>query len=281
MDVVENLYVEYEKFYVDYLDKIHDEKKIKEAIEDFLNKLTEQARPNFEVAKKYYGELKSALKSLGMPYIYFEALLRENLLVGSSDGLGYLVFEIGVSWDTLFDLPVIPASGVKGVMRSIVEDYLDSKGISGDVMEKFVSGIFGGKDGGGIVGSVVFFNSYPVYASRGLLVREILNPHYNLVQGNVRSELDVMPIPIKHVAVARGVRFGFLVAFNPRLLEYGSEEMKRVAEILNIPTSDARTLKMKIVSLFMGAVLNTGLGSRTLKGFGKFKLTDKVEVHVG
>ena len=83
----------------------------------------------------YYGPLVEGLRSLGYCVVDIEASLSEHskLLVGASGGMLHAMFEVGLSWDYILDLPFIPASSVKGAIRSwLIARILEVKSDAGE-----------------------------------------------------------------------------------------------------------------------------------------------------
>ena len=215
-------------------------------------------------AVKHFEELEGALEAAGLPYVAFDAEAVEPLLVGSSGGLGYMVFEVGLSWDIVYDLPVIPGSAVKGVARSVVEEAYG---------EELAGEVFGRSGEGGAVGPIVFFDAYPVRARGGLLEPDIVNPHYNpLTNSGLRTELDVNPVPVAHLRVKAGTVFRFVAAVERR---FEGGRVKGAAERMGVGGG------LGVLAYLLGAVLGAGVGGRTLKGYGRFRLAGGVKYYGG
>ncbi len=185
-----------------------------------------------------------------------------RLLVGGSSGVLQAVFEVGMAWDYVLDLPYIPGSSLKGAMRASAQALLggDYKGL--------LDSVFGPETESKkkFAGCLEVFDAYPVEAPRGLLDVDVITPHY-YKGGEVRSsELEVQPMPLVHVSVAPGTVFRFVVAHRcpDRVLQQLSQALR---ERLKINASGAGAL-----AALLGAALLNGVGARTGKGYGVFTL---------
>ncbi len=236
----------------------------RKVLEEIVRRDSETWAARLRRVERHYEELEGALKEMGMPYLRFDAEAVEPLLVGSTGGLGYLLFEVGLAWDPVYDVPVIPGSAVKGVARSLVEETLK---------EEIAKEIFGDTGKEGHVGPLIFFDSYPVKATRGgLLEPDVINPHYNPLVSGLKSELDVRPVPVVHLSVRRGTVFRFLAALDKR---FDDGRVGSVAS--NVLGGGAAGL----MAYLLGGVMELGLGGRTLKGYGRFKLAGEVVYYDG
>jgi len=240
----------------------------KQVRKELVKKAADQLEAKLRRARRYYGELEEALREAGLPYLYMEAVTEEPLLVGSSDGLGYLLFEVGVSWDTVLDLPVIRGSAVKGAMRSLVHHYaLGPLNMSAEEAAAVEKALFGSTGKEGSAGPLIFFDAYPVKASR-LLEEDIVNPHYGRAGEGPRTELDVEPVPVPHLVVPEDVVFGFVVAVVGDRLGAALPKIE-----------EATSYKLEgggLLAFLLGAVMHAGLGGRSLKGYGSLRPTSVV-----
>ncbi|BDC17370.1 type III-B CRISPR module RAMP protein Cmr6 [Acidianus sp. HS-5] len=166
-------------------------RKIAESISKYLDKeLLKQANA-------YTDNLKSMLKKLHYTIIDVKIITRTKMLVGVSTSLGKLVFESGISFDPYMNLPYIPASEIKGIIRSYIEDKLgeqEAKEIFGDTERE---------------GSINFTDAYPVRAENFVFVPDVITPHYS----KKKSEADAEPTPIIHLTIAPKVTFRFLIYY--------------------------------------------------------------------
>ncbi len=181
-----------------------------------------------------------------------------KLLVGSSAGILSHVFEVGLAWDHVYDLPYIPGSSLKGAVRAAVEDLLAGKQGGREIVEALFGSV-------GSVGCVEFLDSYPVDARDGLVEVDIITPHYYRGGRVVEDELKAQPTPVVHVSVAPGTVFEIIVAYRcPRSL------FQRVSELLRLSVKPVEY----IIAVLVGLALRNGIGARTTKGYGVFRLLD-------
>ena len=243
-------------------------------------------------AKALTNEILHVLsKILKADVLEVKASLCYKGLFGSSQGLGEGLLEVGLSWDPILDLPVIPGSSFKGAVRSFCYNLLVSKETDKKEAERLCSTIFGSAgegDNSGFAGVVSFLDAIPVEAGKRnrILAADVLNPHYNAISNSyLRTELEVSPVPILHLCVNEGVTFEF-IAYVPRRAEKVLdtkliENLELLAEKLDLKVSSTITRKAILVTAFLvGGALRLGVGARTLKGYGRFKL-EEVKVYAG
>ena len=156
---------------------------------------------NLKLTKKqvneYFNQLREILRSLKYTVVDVEITTRTKTLIGVSASLGKLIFDSGISFDPYMNLPYIPASEIKGIVRSYIEDMLG---------EQEAKEIFGDEER---EGNVNFTDAYPVNAENFLFVPDVITPHYN----KKRSEADAEPTPIIHLTIAPKVTFRFLIYY--------------------------------------------------------------------
>ena len=148
--------------------------------------------------------------------------------------------ENGFAWHPTLGVPFLPASSVKGMVRSWVEFWLEEK-------EK-ARRIFGSQ---GEVGTVIFLDALP--AAPVQLEREVMTPHY---QDYYSGKPDCPPgdwydpNPINFLAVAKGQPFVFGVAARD-------------------PERNAADLAA-VLACLPQALENIGAGAKTAAGYGRF-----------
>ena len=176
-------------------------KDIEEKRSIFKREVAELVSRNFrldgEKVKKYFDNLKEILKSLKYTIVDVEITTRTRALIGVSTSLGKLIFDSGISFDPYMNLPYIPASEIKGIVRSYIEDKLG---------EQEAKEIFGDEER---EGNVNFTDAYPVKAENFLFVPDVITPHYN----KKKSEADAEPTPAIHLTIAPKVTFRFLIYY--------------------------------------------------------------------
>lgn len=187
-------------------------------------------REVFNRASNLLDMQKSALRSCGYHAFDFWVTTKSRLIVGmASQVFGKQIFEVGLSWDPLLNLPYIPGSSLKGAFRS----YL------GTEKPDFVN-LLGSRDE---VSSIIFLNSYPVDSKDSLIVPEVTTPIYMEQEMRIR-ETEAEPRPVLYPVINRDVTFRIVVGVkNKKVLE---DQLRH----------------------FLGEVLKRGIGAKTLVGYG-------------
>ncbi len=264
-------------------------KNIQEHRQSFIKKIINHYRlvnlsTRFNLVKKITENVVEALSSLGFQTLIIDARLRTQALFGASQGVLESVFEVGMSWDYILDLPLIPSSSVKGAVRGTLEQLLRSEyDIPRTNKEcnnclEYVNILFGTGGHEGWTGLLLFFDAYPLTiknSSGRLLEPDIISPHYMHGTEVVRFERLVEPVPVPHVSIAPGVVFRFIVAAKP------TEEVEEALNgLMRCFGKNAKTsLRSKIASL-LATVFRYGIGARTSRGYGKFEV-DRMEIRIG
>ena len=195
-------------------------------------------------------EIKVALLSLGYSVVDVTGRVNYKAISGLSEGLFHLIFEVGINYDEILDVPYIPGSTIKGVLRSNLYELTGDEG----------NEIFGDKER---EGSVIVSDAYPI--GEKLFVGDIVNPHYYQGGKPVRTEYDVNPVPILHLAIRENVKFRFLIGVDKRA------KLGKIGEKLNVRNA------VELVSLLLLYSMKTGLGARSTKGYNFFEV-ERIEV---
>ncbi|KAF0194312.1 MAG: Cmr6 family CRISPR-associated RAMP protein [Bacillota bacterium] len=153
--------------------------------------------------------------------------------------------ENGFSWHHTQGYPYIPASSLKGIVRSFANKWLDTNAN--------ISRIFGREgEGTASVGSVVFFDILPL--STVALRVDIMTPHYaeyyqkdNVWPGDWQD-----PQPIPFLTVAKGQTFA--VGLAPR----------------QINNDEDRFDCQLVLGWLDQALTSIGAGAKTTVGYGRF-----------
>ncbi|ACP44905.1 CRISPR-associated RAMP protein, Cmr6 family [Sulfolobus islandicus Y.G.57.14] len=176
-------------------------KDIKEKKSLFKREIAELVSRNYKLdgkkVRNYFDNLKEILKSLKYTIVDVEITTRTRALIGVSTSLGKLIFDSGISFDPYMNLPYIPASEIKGIVRSYIEDKLG---------EQEAKEIFGDEER---EGNVNFTDAYPTRSENFLFVPDVITPHYN----KKKSEADAKPTPVIHLTIAPKVSFRFLIYY--------------------------------------------------------------------
>jgi CRISPR-associated protein Cmr6 len=219
-------------------------RKKREALEErkvkVLEKLSiayspEKLNEMFKKASNLLDMQKSALQACGYIVFDFTGKTGSRLIVGmANDIFGKQIFEVGLAWDPLLNLPYIPASSLKGSFRSYIE-----------MEKKDLASLLGTMED---ASSIVFLNSYPISSRYNLLVPEVTTPIYREQEVKIK-ETEAKPTPIIYPVVNRDVIFRIVVGIKPE---------KR--DLINQ------------LKLFLVEVLKRGIGAKTLLGYGIIEL---------
>ncbi len=220
--------------------------------------------------QKKHQALEAAARSyaaLGFAYLRIEAQLLSPLILGL--GLEH-PSEKGFRFDWTLGLPVIPASGIKGVVRLawLVNELnlLHNKEAAHSFAVEVERNIFpdpfrrlfgAGGDKDALRGGIIFLDAYPKTLPR--LKAEIMNCHYPdyLNRATRGPTEDQRPNPQKYWAVAPHLTDGRPLSFVFRLLL--SPEIQKQPD-----------LQEGLLAAFEGALAEHGLGAKTAVGHGRF-----------
>ncbi|MGC9113171.1 type III-B CRISPR module RAMP protein Cmr6 [Acidilobus sp.] len=237
---------------------------------------------NVKLADEYVNEVAEGLTQAGLDVIDVRAKLSTRLLSGAAADFLKVIFEVGMHWDQVLDLPYVPGSSIKGVMRSSLLDLcLERYHAQSDSLAKCVNAVlslFGSGEKffeadffklkdfkvSPRVGSLVVSNAYPVALQDGrLLEGDIINPHYYRNNDVVKNEYLVMPNPVVHLAVRGGTTFRFVI---------GVEDLKNADELANVIFNRSVRSSVELALLSLAYALGQGVGARTSKGYGVFNI---------
>lgn len=198
-----------------------------------------------EIASRRVAELRKAVSSVFPGVLSFRARLLSRLTIHCASK--HLPLEVSLAWDPILNLPYIPASSIKGLIRH----YFESNRIN--VGGYTAEDLFGSL---GKSGLLVFFDAYPVECKdRSLVEAEVLTPHYREAE-YIIDEARSSPVPIIYPVIASGAVLEFIVAIN-------SIEGKEVIKLYD----GLRSL--------MKEALSEGIGARTALGYGRFALNSE------
>ena len=218
-------------------------------------------------------EVSEGLQSNG--YCVLDAVLETStrLLVGASEGSLKGVFEVGMVFDPILDLPIIPGPSLKGAMKSAARSLCMDPAGDGEKCDKVIKELFGtSAKSEAWVGKLIFFDSYPVVIAeahhegsfKALIMPDVITPHYYKGGKPVSSELSASPVPVQHVSVAEGVPFRFVIG----VTQDGVRALERYGSMTDLGNSWA----LALLSLLLGALKIWGVGARTTKGYGLFEI---------
>ncbi len=270
----------------------------------FIKNAVENVRAGIDLVRQNYDELVKGLLNEGFEVVSIDATLESKMLIGIGSGSLYNVFEVGLSWDYIYDLPYIPASAIKGAMRSWAirkcvendKDLQSRRRCFEGVLDLFGSclGVIPSRDEnmwfkdqevfGGIpesklafMGNLFVVDSYPISRGEGstgygLLEPDIMTPHYYSRGEVVGDEFDVSPNPLPYLSIAPGTRFKFIVGISSRRADKG------IVKDLSMKLFNKEISSLSIlVAMILATTLREGLGAKTAKGYGYFRV-DKAQI---
>ena len=192
-------------------------------IKDLLNRASEYVRNIVN-----YGKL------LNVNIVVLRLETKTRLTIHTKDPM--IPIEISLSWDPYLNVPYIPSTSIKGIVR----DYFEESGVKlGNYDSRKLLGDLDN------VGLVIFHDAYPVNCSNTLIEPDVLTPHYSEVREEI-SEIQVNPVPIVFPTIARGVVFNLPIYIRR---DFDSRFLKDLAD--------------KIME-----ALRRGVGARTSVGYG-------------
>lgn len=241
--------------------------------QDIIETLTScQFQDKMNTANIALSEGVNALKSLGYCVLDLEAVTNQKLYVGVSElSPLYLFFETGLTWNLALDLPYIPGSTIKGILRSYMLDLCKDE----KCME-YVYQIFGvpenelHKDrnrkilvtGLDVTSSLIIaLDSYPISGDK-LLTADIITPHYFKGGKVVRNEYEVMPNPLIRVVINKGVKFRFIIGIHQDSIPLFQEWASSIGF-----KGGAFSFLIPLIYAF-----KQGIGAKTSRGYGEFIL---------
>lgn len=160
----------------------------------------------------------------------------------------HLPLEISLAWDPIFNLPYIPASSIKGLIRDYFESNKDKIISIGNYTS---DDLFGTLEKSGLL---VFFDAYPVECEgESLIEAEVLTPHYREAE-YIIDEARSSPTPIIYPVVASGTILRFIIAVN----DEKSSNASKILEGLENLVREA---------------LGEGIGAKTRLGYGRLVIS--------
>jgi CRISPR-associated protein Cmr6 len=246
----------------------------KELLEFLVKNSSYYFRSKKEEIKQYLNSLKQALTE----YLGNRGIVREIQMkltyrgsFGVSSTFGQIPFEVGLYIHPYFNIPYIPASSIKGAIRSAYYYYLvnqENKNLN--EADDECNRLFGDSNFAGLVG---FTDAFPIQEGENgyILYPDIINPHYK----DTRNEMEVEPKPIIFLTVAPGTTFKFyMYVIKEREKEKGGKKEERRIEIggkkdLAVkPIPDMEKLGKLDLALLYG--LSMGIGAKTALGYSQF-----------
>ena len=176
-------------------------------------------------------------------------------------GLGHEnVYETGITLHHIYGIPYIPASSIKGVVRSwIIEEMFENSEEKAFKESSEMCDIFGCDEKSfykeAREGKIIFFDAFPT--SPPIIEPDIMNPHYPEYYGGDKAPTDYQnPVPITFLTV-KDTDFQFII---------GSK--KEALANFYVGKTDAD--KNKTIDVWLKEALeNHGIGAKTAVGYGR------------
>lgn len=224
-------------------------------VRKLLERLTKyskySSKTNFSLVNKHLNQIKQAYSSLRFPVFDLEAKLTYRGLVGASSSFGQPAFEVGLSFDSLLNVPYIPGSSIKGAVKAASK-------LKKVIPDELLGELFGN----GSIGRLDFVDAYPVEGGVKdyILIPDVLTPHYNKGGVDILEEDQVMPTPIPFLSIAPATKFRFLIVDRSQKADQPFLE----------------TLLKAVAVAF-----SLGVGAKTALGYGTFDLVRASVVNGG
>jgi CRISPR-associated protein Cmr6 len=209
-----------------------------------------------EESKRHVVEVYERARSIfGSSYLIV-GRLESRLLIHTRSPT--LPLDISLAWDPVLNLPYIPASTVKGVVRA----YLTMGNITVEGLS--VDDLLGEAGKLAHVGYTVFFDAYPVGCEKTLVEPDVITPHYSEVEWRV-DETSAKPRPIVFPTIAPGTTIYFPIAINVNL----AKRLKGRSEVAKLVEGDAVSKILEHVQ----RALQIGIGAKASLGYGRVRIT--------
>jgi CRISPR-associated protein Cmr6 len=258
---------------------------------------------NQSIIKGFYNKLKErvekqkeSLKKIGYEDIFSSKLKTAyRLVVGLGSGS---VFETSLTLHHIFGIPYIPASALKGVVRSVsfweiaksqieknqnlnIEEFqrkLYDENISDSDTEEIIIHkiLFGTQE---FKGLLIFLDSYPEINKENnnfdIFELDVMTPHYQKYYTENQTPGDwENPNPITFLTVKKGIPFEFNVLIDKhRLQEIERNKIipEKVIEKVIEKLKNYQELKNKVKRWLELALKEFGVGAKTRLGYGIFQ----------
>lgn len=234
------------------------DEEVKEKILNILKLYNPSSILGSDTYENRLKELSEAIKKLYGTTIEVQIRTLSPLSIGTSEGLGYVALEVGLSFDPLLNLPYIPGSSIKGAMRTAADGIL---------RKEVVETLFGTKTW---PGTLIVLDAYP---SPGVdipvVVPHVITPHYQVPGGSVELERDAKPTPVHFLVVPPGVTFEVIM---------GLRADEAIAHLDKLGMKVRKEELIEAIKHSLGvAVRDYGLGARTAAGFSFFEVLKEQE----
>jgi len=170
------------------------------------------------------------------------------------------IYETGITLHHIYGIPYIPASSIKGVVRSwIIQEMFENSEEKAFKESSEMCDIFGCDEKSfykeAREGKIIFFDAFPT--SPPIIEPDIMNPHYPEYYGGDKAPTDYQnPVPIPFLTV-KDTDFQFII---------GSK--KEALANFYVGKTDAG--KNKTIDIWLKEALeNHGIGAKTAVGYGR------------
>jgi CRISPR-associated protein Cmr6 len=225
-----------------------------------------RVRGLLEESRRYVVEVYERARSIFGSSFLIVGKLESRLLVHTRSPT--LPLDISLAWDPVLNLPYIPASTVKGVVRAyLTMNNVTVEGLSVDDLlgEARKSEHEAGELAH--VGYIVFFDAYPVGCEKTLVEPDVITSHYSEVEGRV-DETSVKPRPIVFPTIAPGTTIYFPVAVNVNL----ARRLKEKGKVAKLAEGNTVNEILEHVQ----RALEMGIGAKTSIGYGRVRITGRI-----
>ncbi len=220
---------------------------------NWLREIASSYQPDMGLIEASLARWRSYVSALHGQAFHAKTYWRLIVGLGSNTAL-----ETGLTLHSLYGLPIIPGSALKGLTRAYAatEDstmYLSNgkPSLKVETDPEDIQRIFGGEiDKKVHAGSVIFFDA--VVMNKFSLVLDIMNPHYSNYYGKGEAPgNDQNPIPVPFLTIRNAV-FQFAVAPRNYSKQKHREDAERAKDWLKLALQDY------------------GVGSKTSADYGYF-----------
>jgi CRISPR-associated protein Cmr6 len=270
-----------------------DSKKL--FLSEFIEITKSNNSNNQNIIKEFYNKFKErvkkqkeSLKKIGYEDIFSSKLKTAyRLVVGLGSGS---VFETSLTLHHIFGIPYIPASALKGVVRSVsfweiaksemkknenfnIEEFqkkLYDENISNFDTEEIIIHkiLFGTQE---FKGLLIFLDSYPENNNFDIFELDVMTPHYQEYYTKTQTPGDwENPNPITFLTVKKGIPFEFNVLIDKHRLQE-IEKNKIIPEKVIEKLKNYEDLKNKVKRWLELALKEFGVGAKTRLGYGIFQ----------
>ncbi len=258
-------------------------KKIKKELAEMAEKLSQSVIAHkLSIVKDIMREQVNSLIRENYCLADLTLKLRNRGLFGANNAFN-LIFEVGLSWDYLLDLPFMPASSIKGVISTYIESLTcnrikaEERKSCDPKLLKALDTLFGySAREGSATSKIIFLDSYPVSVNEKnrIVVPAVITPHYHSRGKPVEFEYEANPVPVVHLVIDKGVKFRLVFGVHKEDISEVASSLKVLANSLGISlgSHNCQGVMSALATLVYKALTLEGVGSRTTKGYGLFDL---------